>query len=466
MCRTSRVTAALASGALILTGCATKPIADMRVHTNHPKNIFIFIDGTDNDASTQTNVRRLYEKLSSQGGKRTVTIYLPGVGDPRHPVTGKLFGKGTDHRIKSAYAELVKIYTFGDQRPPGKCEQDEGDQRETTSGPACDDRIYIFGFSRGAHAARALAGLLSYAGIPRIDTTARTPTDYYDLAKKLNDRTKKLNDADMKDYWSSWDSTKNQDPPLAAKLKDIKLDESYDKAEKSLTLKPVRIAFLGVWDTVPGSIFKHYPEGGCMESDNSTPGTRYKTNSYPTISRIAHAVAHDEKRSKYHVLHLCKPIMPASQDPALAQERIFPGAHSDVGGGYGNYALPDISLRWMVGELAHEYPSALKLSDFASQADPNGLAHWSKAGLRNILFSCKDRIFQLGDQGCEKERNGKLCVKKDHSIEKRGEVALLAIGNSNDGSLTPYPLSCRAKNELRTAVAGTPTRDSQILAEK
>lgn len=71
---------------------------------------------------------------------------LEGVGNASDPIgslAGQAAGFGMEANILDGYKYIIHNYQKG-------------------------DRIYIFGFSRGAHTARALAGLVSYAGIPKI----------------------------------------------------------------------------------------------------------------------------------------------------------------------------------------------------------------------------------------------------------------------------------------------------------
>ena len=60
---------------------------------------------------------------------------------------GGLFGDGFDELILQAYINLVSNYVHG-------------------------DKIYIFGFSRGAVIARALTGFISYSGLLKANSTA------------------------------------------------------------------------------------------------------------------------------------------------------------------------------------------------------------------------------------------------------------------------------------------------------
>lgn len=102
---------------------------------------------------------------------------------------------------------------------------------------------------------------------------------------------------------------------------------------------------------------------------------------------MAHALAIDEKRSKFTPILLCPPISDYSQ----TEEVWFPGAHADVGGGYQDAdGLPGLSLNWMIDLLNEIYkfneplPRALE--------DPNGLAHWSYGDVPSVAAGeCKDR---------------------------------------------------------------------------
>ena len=137
------------------------------------KNIAIFADGTGNTVGKHdTNVRRLCRMADIRNPDQQLVIYDPGVGTRRTPaelkdafrrlggtrecngplpiedsprglavlLLGSAFGYGTKWNIKRLYSELAKHYDPG-------------------------DRVYLFGFSRGAFTARALAGLIYRCGL-------------------------------------------------------------------------------------------------------------------------------------------------------------------------------------------------------------------------------------------------------------------------------------------------------------
>ena len=107
-----------------------------------PKNIIICSDGTGNTAikNRGTNVFKLFEAIDLNGHRTSpnlcaqIALYDDGVGTESFlplKLLGGAFGWGLKRNVVKLYTGLVRIYDPG-------------------------DRIYLFGFSRGAH--RALPG--------------------------------------------------------------------------------------------------------------------------------------------------------------------------------------------------------------------------------------------------------------------------------------------------------------------
>lgn len=376
---------------------------EFKGNPNNKKSIFVFLDGTANDSKSGTNVWRLYQLIRDIGDKQITAKYIEGVGSTENPEfnssssLGLIFGQGMEARIKSGYDFIAKNYKQGDD-------------------------IYIFGFSRGAHEARSLAGFISYVGIPEMTekSTSFGPKEW----NKILEITKRKNDIDYVPYWKSWKP--ENIPPLAKEAKD----------ELGLVFNPVQITMLGVWDTVPGSSFKKF--GICKELPDGKDGDRYKSDSYPSVRRIAHAVSIDEKRNKFKPLLLCPALYPddESQRPQLF-EKWFPGAHADVGGGYsdGENSLPNISLNWMIDILGRNYKSPSALSKFAE--NPNGLAHWSIGDMYHIPgMQCEDRNPPVGDarHPSANMRSGNPPIRVKESVKN-----------------FPYPISCADESRLISA---------------
>ncbi len=75
--------------------------------------------------------------------------YEEGVGTAHwEALPGGIYGKGLDRQILGAYRFLRKRFADTDW------EKEE-------------NKVFIFGFSRGAYAARRLAGLISHSGVPK-----------------------------------------------------------------------------------------------------------------------------------------------------------------------------------------------------------------------------------------------------------------------------------------------------------
>src|SRR5262245_1694502 len=118
------------------------------------KNIVLCLDGTGNQVSAKgkTNVLLMYGMLDLRDPKKQVAFYDPGVGTfsssgawspPARLVSrlmGLAFGSGMKTNLAEAYTYLMQHYEPG-------------------------DRIYVFGFSRGAYTARALCGLIRAVGL-------------------------------------------------------------------------------------------------------------------------------------------------------------------------------------------------------------------------------------------------------------------------------------------------------------
>src|SRR4029077_13362949 len=118
-----------------------------------PKNIVICCDGTNNEfGRVNTNVVRLFQSLDLSDPEKQIGYYDPGVGTIAEPgafskldkwlsrVFGLAFGRGLVGKVEGAYTFLMSRYEPG-------------------------DRIYLFGFSRGAYTVRALAGVLHLLGL-------------------------------------------------------------------------------------------------------------------------------------------------------------------------------------------------------------------------------------------------------------------------------------------------------------
>jgi uncharacterized protein (DUF2235 family) len=107
------------------------------------KRIALFLDGTWNTVSDNTNIwrmRALCAETSIDGARQTI-YYDQGVGTRfGEYFCGGMFGYGLDRNVRAAYRWLIETYSPGDD-------------------------IFLFGFSRGAFTARSLTGLIARCGL-------------------------------------------------------------------------------------------------------------------------------------------------------------------------------------------------------------------------------------------------------------------------------------------------------------
>jgi hypothetical protein len=403
-----------------LFGCATNVIPfEPQTDKTKPKSIFVFMDGTANNPDVPTNVFRLFQDINKNNDNQTVAIYIEGVGNADESIAkivGEILGFGMEEKILRGYKFLVKHYQPG-------------------------DHIYIFGFSRGAHTARSLAGLVSYAGVSKpSDGNDESPWDYnpfttgYTFGNKILEMVKEQGDLKKASTWKSWG--RGDVPPLKNEIKtQVK---TILGGQIDINVQSAEIEFLGVWDTVPGSQLINYFKGDndlvCKEhEDLADDKQRYQIDSYPAIHHIAHAVSKDEKRSEFRPLFLCsKKINTNSvhnEKLTTLDEKAFPGAHADVGGGYEdkNNQLSEISLNWMISKLNDHY--ALKSANY--KGNSKGLGHLSISVKPLYIFNmeCKDRTLppNINNHESITERNNAGAVPwayfdkkpKDEAIEKK-----------------------------------------------
>ena len=114
------------------------------------KKIVVLSDGTGNGAAKRhkTNVWRLYHALDLHRSNQ-IAMYDDGVGSQQFllfKLLGGAFGWGLKGNVIKLYKFLCRNYVA------------EGNHEE-------GDRIYLFGFSRGAFTVRVLAGLIDRCGL-------------------------------------------------------------------------------------------------------------------------------------------------------------------------------------------------------------------------------------------------------------------------------------------------------------
>lgn len=284
----------------------------------------VCLDGT-NQTKTQpcpTNISFIFDSLGGNsadagngsfeavvGQPPAVTAkYLPGVGaigDPPLRALGNLFGDGIAEPIIRGYTYLSRSWAEGDQ-------------------------VIITGFSRGATAARALAGFVVSQGL--LDPSKYDPSD---------------RDGAYRRAISAWYTYRQGRPDLANQAR-LQLIEQVTGELPQLQANdfspPITIAAVGVFDTVSSLGVPHIDFGGQTVFDFSICDTVLS----PRVMHGFHALSADEVREIF------SPTFWAERD-GIDQE-IFAGNHSDVGGGYSQRGLSDCALDWMLDQLGGVAP--------------------------------------------------------------------------------------------------------------
>jgi uncharacterized protein (DUF2235 family) len=201
-----------------------------------PKNIVILSDGTGQGASMpkaeRTNVWKLWDATKKADLANQVTFYDEGLGAEHkrewwrwaYDLASRATGLGISQNIKDCYTALIEYYEPG-------------------------DRVFLFGFSRGAFTVRSLGGVLSLCGIPRLDAAGNSPRDRQNKKGRLA----LVEEAVEKVYKQYGDNEKEKER--------IALGAEYRARYDSFSIEasdPPFPYFIGVWDTVralgiPGS---------------------------------------------------------------------------------------------------------------------------------------------------------------------------------------------------------------------
>lgn len=268
------------------------------------KNIIICSDGTGNTAikGRGTNVFKIFEAVDLNQHRYEpaldpqVAIYDDGVGTESFKplkLLGGVFGVGLSRNVRQLYKELCRIYDP-------------------------EDRIYLFGFSRGAFTVRTLAGLIDACGILKRDGIETNG----ELEKRV-----KL-------------AYKNYRRRYRTKLMRLIAGEPEETREDV----GVDIHFIGVWDTVD-AVGLPFP---AFASFVNATIYQFKFSNLALSSHVKnafHALAIDDERHSFHPLLWDESKRAKDQ---VIKQVWFSGAHSNVGGGYPKQGMSLVALDWIM----------------------------------------------------------------------------------------------------------------------
>ncbi|OJJ45860.1 hypothetical protein ASPZODRAFT_167574 [Penicilliopsis zonata CBS 506.65] len=270
------------------------------------KRLIVCCDGTWQDSTADarqppSNVTRLTRALSRNAtitvdGEKIVipqiTYYQKGVGTGLGDrFWGGAAGLGLSANVRSGYGFVADNYNPG-------------------------DKIYFFGFSRGAYTARAIAGLVLELGL--------------------------LTPRGMDNFSIVYDDFYNH-----------KIDTYTAEKRAALGFRPplpkYTVEIIGVWDTV--GFHESWLGKGMGEK------LEYRTTQLsPDVRYAFHALALDEDRSAYSPVLWTVPCShPCEHGKSQEVQQVwFSGVHTDVGGGAVDARLSNIALAWMIAQCSKD----------------------------------------------------------------------------------------------------------------
>ncbi|THH17761.1 hypothetical protein EW146_g3118 [Bondarzewia mesenterica] len=327
------------------------------------RNLVVCIDGTSNQFGPKnTNVIELYSRLVKN--EKQLTYYNSGIGTYAKP-SWKSFSywkQIMDNTIDLAIAWNFEKIVMSAYRWLSDNYQD-------------GDRIFLFGFSRGAYQVRTLAAMIHKVGLIHKGNEDQIPFAYELYADPKSDDPATL--ASPSGEGSQFNAAAMRimvsNKPRTRVYPSVSVASSLTSLSESETLPPlsdvprgmasrfkgtfsrpnVKVHFVGAWDTVSSV--------GIVRGKN-LPGT---VSGLRHICIFRHALALDERRVKFLPEYASGGVMlpedeirnassnPTSRSLSNIKEVWFIGTHSDIGGG--NVFNPDLKrsgppLLWMSQE--------------------------------------------------------------------------------------------------------------------
>lgn len=318
-----------------LNGSFLKPTINWR--TAMPKNILVFSDGTGQEGGEghNTNVYKMFNMVLDRSSSQ-IAFYDRGLGTGWRKITGNVGGGGISKNIIECYEFIFNNYEAGDQ-------------------------IYLFGFSRGATTVRSLASFIHLFGV--------LPKSRPELIKQAY-RIYKIKNATKRESRA----------------------EAFIQQHHTMWC---RIKFLGVWDTVAAlgvpikaidllldkiPLFKHrYHDLRLSES----------------VENAYHALAIDDERLTFHPT-----LWDAEIAPHQTMKQVwFCGMHTDVGGGYHERGLSDITLEWMRDRAIENGLAIYPKHKVEISPEADGTMHDSRDGPLTKFYRRKIRTWNSATHG-------------------------------------------------------------------
>ena len=273
------------------------------------KNILIFVDGTGNQGGllpdeSRTNVYKLFRATragpdSSIDPSKQIAFYIHGIGTSGSQssfsrrcrnVTDQMLGGGFTSRVVEGYLAAISSWQPG-------------------------DRIYLFGFSRGAYIARCVAHVLELCGVPT------TQSDGTALSLKPGDLRRIAKQAVRVLYRFGMPTKDNE-----KRQKAVDAFRATHSSHVGVEIGALPY-FIGVWDTVAAIGWKRF-----------FPKWTYDLHYPRDVAFGRHAMAIDEYRETFARVPWggSGTIRTSGKEDVLEpfEQVWFAGNHSDIGGSY------------------------------------------------------------------------------------------------------------------------------------
>ncbi|ROW12555.1 hypothetical protein VMCG_00427 [Cytospora schulzeri] len=275
--------------------------------------------GKPQNPSNVTRLARSFKRGCDDGSVQVIN-YQSGVGTGgSDAVSGGAFGSGIAEHMRESYSFICANYVDGDE-------------------------IILIGFSRGAFTARSIAGMIGDLGL----LTREGMPFFYPVFKDMqNWQTKNYKDP----FPGVPFENKPRGESAAEDYRRMLVEHGYTRVyEGGGSGKLITIKAVAVFDTV-GSL--GIPSVSWMEKiglSHTTSELRfYDTALSDRIENAFHALALDEPRPPFSPSLWERPA--SNRGVTNLRQVWFPGSHSNVGGGWPDQGMANVTMAWMMDQL-------------------------------------------------------------------------------------------------------------------
>ncbi|KAI6102620.1 hypothetical protein EV401DRAFT_1875847 [Pisolithus croceorrhizus] len=321
----------------------SEPLDDVIPPSNTRRTLVLLFDGTGDQFDTDnSNIVQLCSMLKKDDPSQQLVYYQAGIGTYTIPQIATPFyaklsktidmmvGNNLDAHVMSGYEFLMQNYEAG-------------------------DKICLFGFSRGAYTARALAGMIHKVGLLPRDNHQQVPFAYKMYSKddqqgwEQSTAFKKAFSIDVDvEFVGVWD-TVNSVGIIPRRLPFTRANNKIRYFRHALALDEHRVRFMpNFYNRSTDADNKLGVQKGEM------PRSVKKFNLH-----IPDKFVHDKSSSNGHHQELSLQDLERRYTESITQTDVeevwFSGCHCDVGGGSvkngTRNSLARIPLRWMIREI-------------------------------------------------------------------------------------------------------------------